>query len=189
MLIKSKQEVRHMKYPFVHQLGFVVDDMEKAMAEYGKIYGIKKWYRAAKRGDDEMLYRGERIYDPGFDLVMGYCGRTEIELITTAAKSSLYADFLQEREPGLHHISFFVNDLEKHVRQMQSLGFEVVQNGFMRGKTARTDYAYMARYGEGYGRIVEFSSSKLFGRIPLIRGHFNMWAAVLTGNAELIKER
>ena len=38
-----------MDYPFVHQLGFVVRDMEKAMEEYGKIYHIKKWYRAAKR--------------------------------------------------------------------------------------------------------------------------------------------
>lgn len=178
-----------MKYPFVHQLGFVVDDMEKAMAEYGKIYGIKKWYRAGKRSDDEMYYKGERIYDPGFDLVMGYCGKTAIELITTSAQSSLYADFLKQREQGLHHISFFVKDLEKHVRYMQSLGFEVVQNGFMSGRTVRTDYAYMARPGEGYGRIVEFSSSKLFGRIPLVRGHLNIWAAALTGNAELIKEK
>ena len=178
-----------LKYPFVHQLGFVVKDMESAMDEYAEIYGIKRWYRAGKHAEDEMYYRGKRIVDTGFDLIIGYCGKTEIELITTGAESSIYADFLKEHEQGLHHISFFVKDLDKHIAVMKKHGFEVVQSGYMTGKSVRTDYAYMARPNEGYGRIVEFSSSKMFGRIPLIRGRWNMWAAVLTGNAQIIKRR
>ena len=176
-----------LTYPLVHQLGFVVDDMARAMEEYGAIYGIRTWYRAGRRPDDVMRFHGVRIDDPGFDLVTGYCGRTEIELITTAAHESLYANFLRDREPGLHHVSFFVRDLDRHVAYMKTLGFEVVQSGHMAGKTVRTDYAYMARPGEGYGRIVEFSASRLFGRLPVIRGRGNMWAAVLTGNAQILR--
>lgn len=176
-----------MRYPFVHQIGFVVKDMEKAMEEYGRIYHIKTWYRAGKRPDDEMYYMGKRIRDPGFDLIVGYCGNTEIELITTAAEESLYANFLKAGREGLHHISFFVNDLDAAIAEYKGYGFEVVQNGFMTGKTERTDYAYMAKPGEEFGRIVEFSSTKFFGKIPLQRGSRNMFAGVLTGNAEIVK--
>ncbi|MBR3358419.1 MAG: VOC family protein [Solobacterium sp.] len=176
-----------MNYSHVHQLGFVVRDMEKAMEEYGKIYHIKTWYRAGKRLDDEMYYMGKRIADPGFDLIVGYCGNTEIELITTTADEGLYAAFLKEGREGLHHVSFFVNDLAAAVKEYEGYGFQVVQNGYMTGKTERTYYAYMARPGEGAGRIIEFSSTVFFGRLPLQRNRRNMFAGVLTGNAEVAK--
>lgn len=150
------------RYLYVHQLGFVVDDMEKAMEEYGRLYHVKKWYRAGRKADDPMYYKGEKITDPGFDLIIGYCGLTEIELITTSAARSMYADFLREGHIGFNHVSFFVNDLDAAVKEYQSYGFEVIQSGSMNGKTERTDYAYMAIPGEGYSRIIEFSSTKIF---------------------------
>ncbi len=178
-----------MDYPYVHQLGFVVRDMEKAMEEYGRIYHIKTWYRAAKRPDDEMFYMGKRIVDPGFDLIVGYCGKTEIELITTGAQESIYANFLKEGREGLHHVSFFVNDLDAAVEEYKGYGFQVVQNGYMTGTTERTYYAYMAKPEEGFGRIIEFSSTVFFGKLPLQRAHWNMLGGVLTGNAKLVKKR
>ena len=45
-----------MKFKRVHQLGYVVEDMEKAMDEYGKIYGIKKWYRAVNNPVGQLYY-------------------------------------------------------------------------------------------------------------------------------------
>ena len=176
-----------MRYPRVHQLGFVVDNMQKAMEEYGQIYHIKKWYRAGRTPDDDMYFMGEKIKDDGFDLAIGYCGVTEIELITTKAKKSLYANFLHEQGPGLHHISFFCTNLTKCLNEYRKLGFEVVQNGFLQGKTIRTEYAYLVKPGEKYSRIVEFSASKMFGIIPIIRSRWNMWMGLLTGDAERIK--
>ena len=35
-----------MNYPYVHQLGFVVKDMEKAREEYGRLYHIEAFDRA-----------------------------------------------------------------------------------------------------------------------------------------------
>jgi hypothetical protein len=176
-----------MRYPRVHQLGFVVDNMQKAMEEYGQIYHIKKWYRAGRTPDDDMYYMGEKIKDEGFDLIIGYCGVTEIELITTKAKKSLYANFLHEQGPGLHHISFFCTNLKKCLNEYRKLGFEVVQNGYLQGKTIRTEYAYLVKPGEKYSRIVEFSASKMFGIIPIIRSRWNVWMGLLTGDAERIK--
>lgn len=177
-----------MEYPYVHQLGFVVRDMEKAMEEYGKIYHIKTWYRAAKRPDDEMFYMGKRIVDPGFDLIVGYCGKTEIELITTSAQESIYANFLKEGHEGLHHVSFFVNDVSAAVKEYEGYGFQVAQNGYMTGLTGRTYYAYMAKPDEGFGRIIEFSSTYLFNKVPMQRGRHAMRGGVLTGNAKVVKK-
>ncbi len=140
-----------MRYKHVHQLGFVVTDLNQAMTEYSRIYGVTTWYRAGKRKEDPIYYHGKPIHDPGFDLIVGYCGNTEIELITTAAEQSLYADFLRDREPGLNHVSFFVNDLDRAVQYMKNQGFQVIQNGYMSGKTERTDYAYSqtsSKYGK-----------------------------------------
>lgn len=174
-------------YPYVHQIGFVVENMDKAMEEYGKVYRIKKWYRTPCKPDDDMFFHGKRIVDPGFQLNVGYCGRTEIELITTSATESLYANFLREHGPGLHHISFFTTHLEKSVKEFEAMGFEVVQNGFMTGKDVVTDYAYMAKPDEGYSRIIEFSSSKMYGLFRINRGKNTAWLAALTGNMTRVR--
>lgn len=175
------------RYPLVHQLGFVVDDMEKAMDEYGRIYHIKKWYRTACRPEDDMFFHGRKISDPGFVLNIGYCGKTEIELITTAAEESLYANFLREHGPGLHHISFFTKNLDRDVEEMKRQGFEVVQNGVMTGPTTTTHYAYLARPGEGYSRIVEFSASKMFGIFRFVRGRHVTGFGCLTGDLTRVR--
>lgn len=174
------------QYPFVHQLGFVVEDMDRAMDEYGKIYHIKKWYQTPCRPDDDMFYMGKRIVDPGFQLNVGYCGTTEIELITTSAEQSLYANFLREHGPGLHHVSFFTTNLPACVKEFTDMGFEVVQNGFMTGKHVVTDYAYMAKPGEGYSRIIEFSSSKMMG-VRVNRGRYSAGLACLTGDMKRVR--
>lgn len=171
-------------YKRVNQLGFVVHDMDKALKEYAEIYHIKQWYRAGKKKTDPMNYHEKPIDDPGFDLIIGYCGNTELELIATSAESSLYADFLKEGHEGLHHVSLFVLNLKKAVREFESMGFEVVQSGCMHQKFSRADYAYMVKPGEGYGRIVELQVVKMFGFIPVTRTRFVTWIGSLTGNAE-----
>lgn len=151
------------KYPRVHQLGFVVDDIDRALKEYGEIFQIPRWYETQHKDDDPMYFHGKKIEDPGFRLFIGYCGKTEIELITTSAEHSLYADFLKEYAPGLHHISFFVTHMEPELEELKKMGFEKVQNGAMTSRHMVTEYAYMARPSEKFSRIIEFSTSIMKG--------------------------
>lgn len=171
-------------YKRVNQLGFVVKDMDRALKEYAQIYHIKQWYRAGKTPSDPMKYHGKPIKDPGFDLIIGYCGETEIELINTAAESSLYANFLKEGYEGLHHVSLFVKNLPKTVKEFKNMGFEVVQEGCMDQGLSKAPYAYMAKPGEGYGRIIELQVVKMFGVIPMTRNRFNLWFGSKIGLAE-----
>jgi catechol 2,3-dioxygenase-like lactoylglutathione lyase family enzyme len=116
-------------YPRIHQLGFVVEDLEKAMPEYSRMYNVRTWYRAVNEMKEAMYYKGKAIRDDGFDLVIGYCGRTEIELIVSTAKENYLREFSSENGPGLHHISYFVSDLDKAIKEYTDMGFEVIQNG------------------------------------------------------------
>lgn len=168
-------------FPRVHQLGFVVRDMERAMQEYGNIYRIKQWYRPVNEPQGKLYYRGQRFSDSGYDMRIGYCGSTEIELITTAAKENIYTTFLEECGEGLHHISFFVSDIDRYVDTYKNLGFEVIQNGTINGKSMCTRFAYLAIPGEHSTRIVEFSEVKA-GKLALSRNRFNIRLGVLTGN-------
>lgn len=172
------------EYRRVNQLGFVVRDLDRALKEYAQIYHIKQWYRAGKKPGDPMKYHGKSFKDPGFDLIIGYCGDTEIELITTGAEHSLYADFLAEGNEGLHHVSLFVLNLKKSIKEFESMGFEIVQEGCMDQGLSKAPYAYMAKPGEGYGRIIELQVTKLFGVIPVTRNRLNLWLGSKFGLAE-----
>lgn len=174
------------KYSRVHQLGFIVEDIEKALYEYSKIYNVKKWYRAANNPKGKVYYKGKCIEDDGFDLVIGYCGKTEIELITSTAKENIYVNFLRENGPGLHHISYFVSNLNKAVKDYQDIGFEVIQNGSLGSALVKTRYAYLKPPNSRHGNIVELQETRMFN-IPMFRSDFLTWLGTFTGGAERIR--
>ena len=79
-------------YGKVSQVGFVVEDMEKAIKDYSSLFGIKRWYRTVSR-ETELIYRG-RAVNSKVDYVMGYCGSNQIELIATKGDKNFYNEFL-----------------------------------------------------------------------------------------------
>jgi hypothetical protein len=172
-------------YTCVHQLGFVVEDLDKAMDEYGKIYRVKKWYHP-KNAKFDMYYKGVPFVDEGHDFVVGFCGKNEIELIHTSAKENIYTGFLKENGQGLHHVSFFVKNLDKYVKEYCDMGFEVTQHGTISGSRMVTRFAYLTKPGERYGRVIEFSEVSM-GWLRLMRNGHNMWFGVLTGDLELVR--
>ena len=134
-----------MKFKRVHQLGYVVEDMDKAMDEYGKIYGIKAWYRAVNEPVGQLYYKGQPFTDPGYDVVLGYCGKTEIELITTGGAENIYTAFIRAHGYGLHHFCFFVRDIKPYVAEYEKRGWVVTQNGVINGKSTKSHFAYLTR--------------------------------------------
>ncbi len=174
-------------YSRVHQLGFVVRDLEKAMSEYGKIYKVKKWYGVINNPQGDLFYKGQKFTDDGYDMRIGYSGSTEIELITTAREDNIYGTFLKQCGEGLHHISFFVKDIRPYVEEYKKMGFEVLQNGTVNGKTMNTNFAYLQIPGEGFTRIVEFSDVKTKGGMTLSRNRYNIGIGTLTGDLYRIK--
>ncbi|HOE17084.1 MAG TPA: VOC family protein [Syntrophorhabdaceae bacterium] len=175
------------EYPRIHQLGFIVEDMDKAVREYSKIYHIKRWYHAANVMKDQIYYMGKNIKDDGFDVVIGYSGKLEIELITSTAEENIYVNFLRENGPGLHHVSYFVSDLDKAIQDYKDIGFELVQHGAMGNWSVVTRYAYLRPPNSRYGNIVELQQTRMFDKITVFRSGFLTWAGSFTGGAKRIK--
>lgn len=175
------------QYSRINQLGFIVENMEKAIRDYSKIYHIKRWYHAANEMKDSIYYKGKKIKDDGFDVVIGYSGNLEIELITSTAEENIYVNFLRENGPGLHHVSYFVSNLDQAVKDYQSIGFELVQNGAMGNRSVVTRYAYLRPPNSRYGNIVELQQSRMFDMITIYRNGFLTWAGTFLGGAQRIK--
>ena len=172
----------------VSQLGFVVPDLEAGMDFYGAVYHIRKWYRPTNEPQGQLYFQGKPFSDPGYDMAIGHCGKTEIELISVGAVDNIYSRFLQANPTGgLHHISFFVKDLDKWVAEYQALGFSVVQNGHLNGRRTQCRFAYMARPGDGFGCIVEAAELRL-GRLRLPgRGPLSFRLGTLTGDTTRLR--
>jgi hypothetical protein len=120
-------------------------------------------------------------------VVIGYSGNLEIELITSTAEENIYVNFLRENGPGLHHINYFVSNLDKAVQDYQDIGFELVQNGTMGNKSVVTRYAYLRPPNSRYGNIVELQQTRMFDIFTIYRNSFLTWAGTLMGGAERIK--
>ena len=171
-------------YSMIHQLGFVVPDLEAGMDQYGAAYRIRRWYRPVNEPRGPLWFMGQPFSDPRYDTAIGYCGKTEIELITVGHVDNLYSRFLAAHpDGGLHHVSFFVRDLDRWVEAQRQQGFEVAQNGQLNGRRTVCRFAYMTRPGDGHGCIMEASELRL-GRLRLPgRGPFSLWLGTLTGDA------
>ena len=53
-----------------------------------------------------------------------------------------YQEFLDERGEGLHHLGYFVEDIDAEISNMESKGFPLLQSGRGMGTEGDGAYAY-----------------------------------------------
>lgn len=115
----------------VVQIGAVVADLDRAMQGLTAIFGIGPFriidWPPAGREDMERQYHGE---PSDFTARMAFTevGPVELELIQPVSGRSIWADFLEEHGPGLHHIRFNVDDIEQVVQFVSNQGIGVTQS-------------------------------------------------------------
>lgn len=170
----------------VDQIGIVVRDAEKAMRRYTQALGVRCWYRAESSGEMRVVSRGkELVLD--IDIHLGYMGRVQLEIIESRAGSGgIYTEHLEARGEGLHHVGFFVSNLDKKLRALRAIGIEPAQSGEIRSRGgAVTRYAYYETGGPG-NIIAEFIETKILG-IPVGMSRFMMNIGTLTGDARRVR--
>jgi methylmalonyl-CoA/ethylmalonyl-CoA epimerase len=102
------------------QVGFVVRDMDAALAMYEPLFGP---FTMMEPGNDSYSYRGKQA-DVDLQLAFGKSGDLEIELIAVKSGCSPHQEFLDSGREGMHHLRFRVDHLEPKVEQAQALGYE-----------------------------------------------------------------
>jgi methylmalonyl-CoA/ethylmalonyl-CoA epimerase len=121
---------KQLDLPDLNQVGFVVRNMEQALALYEPLFGP---FSTMDPGPMTYDYRGEQE-ECEMRLAFGKSGDVEIELIEWVSGGCPHKEFLDTGREGMHHLRFIVENLETAVAEAVEVGYESIW-----GK----------RYGEG----------------------------------------
>jgi butyryl-CoA dehydrogenase len=110
VLPPTPEEERRMRAPQkLHHVAVAVDNLDEALKYYRDILGL-----------DEITTL--TLEDRGLKVGLVKAGPSEIELLEPLHDDTTVARFLDRRGPGLHHICFEVEDVEKSMRYYEGKG-------------------------------------------------------------------
>ncbi len=118
--------------PKIGQIGVVVRDLDSAVKYYSEVLGIGPFRLADGRDIPDTTYRGR--HEPlKLKQAWALMGDVELELIQVLSGESTHTEFLATKGEGLHHLGFFVEDLEKELDKAKKQGIGVIQSGKIEG--------------------------------------------------------
>lgn len=139
----------------VDQVAVVVKDIDRAMERYVEELGIGPWsvYTFSPDWIQDMTFRGK---EQGYSMILALTqvGDVMYELIQPVQGPSSYEEFLNERGEGLHHLGYFVDDIDEAIKEMEGKGFSLLQSGRNFGTEGDGAYAYFETEG-ALGHIIE----------------------------------
>ena len=138
----------------INQLGIVVEDIEKSVAAYWRLFGIGPWvFMDGKMGDRDGLLYGVPFADPEthIKIATAELGDMQFELLQPVSGTSSHMDFLKTRGQGIHHVSF--GDLQGHdtvVEAMKREGIGIEMSGVLGNAITFTYFASQRDLGTIY---------------------------------------
>ena len=139
----------------VDQVAVVVRDLDRAMERYANEFGIGPWsvYTFSPDWIQGMTFHGrEQPYS--MKLALADVGGMMYELIEPVQGPNAYEEFLEEHGEGLHHLGYFVDDIDAAIEEMEGKGYRLLQSGRGMGTAGDGGYAYFDT-GDALGCIVE----------------------------------
>ena len=121
---------KQLNLPDLNQVGFVVRNLDQALALYEPLFGP---FSTMAPGPMTYDYRGVQE-ECTMRLAFGKSGDVEIELIEWVSGGCPHKEFLDAGREGMHHLRFIVDDLDAQVEAARAVGYESIWN---------------KRYGEG----------------------------------------
>ena len=136
------------KLPFldrgIAQVAIVVPDLEEAVENYWKVFGIGDWhfYTYGKPLVKRMTYQGNPS-EYKMRIALAYFGPMRIELIELVEGDTVYADFVREHGYGVHHLGVLVENMQEALAQAESAGLRMTMDGAGFGLDGDGHYAYL----------------------------------------------
>ncbi|GAB5450610.1 MAG: hypothetical protein Hals2KO_09380 [Halioglobus sp.] len=119
-----------LQLPQVDQVGFVVRDLQDALALYEPMFGP---FTLMDPGPMTYDYRG-REEECDMRLAFGKSGDVEIELIQWLRGGCPHKEFIDAGREGMHHLRFRIDDIETKLAAAETIGYRAI---------------WRKRYGEG----------------------------------------
>jgi methylmalonyl-CoA/ethylmalonyl-CoA epimerase len=97
----------------VDHVGIAVNDLDAATALYQAAFGVDIW---------ERMVMPERH----MQIAVAQIGDTRIELIAPTSPEAVFAKYLAERGPGMHHIAYRVDDIAGALDRLRQAGVRLI---------------------------------------------------------------
>ncbi|TMK80916.1 MAG: methylmalonyl-CoA epimerase [Actinobacteria bacterium] len=97
----------------VDHVGIAVEDLEAAIEEYRRAFGIEPAHR-------------ERVEHQGVDEVLFGVGTSFIQLLGSLGPDTPVGRFLARRGEGIHHIAYRVDDVEAALAALRDAGVRLI---------------------------------------------------------------
>lgn len=152
----------------IRQLGFVVRDIEKAMAHWSEVLGVGPWFYVDRPPENsEFRYFGKPSPYPHISIALANAGPLQVELIQQRDESpSLYLDSLRRTGECAQHFAFWTERFDEMERQLLDAGY-VEGHAGQRGGAGRFAYFIHSDLPSGMIELSELSGNKaeLFEKI------------------------
>lgn len=126
----NDQKEKTQDYTRMAQVGIIVPDIEKAIDSYAKFFNMDKpdITLAENPDDNPTTYRSTQT-DASCKLAFFNLENIQLELIQPVGGPSTWYDFLEETGGGIHHIAFWITDMEDHLQKLDGMGIKEIQRG------------------------------------------------------------
>lgn len=104
----------------ISHIGIAVHDLERGIGLYRDVFGMQ-------------LLGIEDVAEQGVRVAMFRAGESRIELLEPTSAESPVAKFLASRGPGLHHICYEVDDVDRALKRIGESGVRLIDHESRRG--------------------------------------------------------
>ena len=116
----SNGGTHQFKAKSVDQISYAVKDIDKIVESWSRLYGIGPWTYAENGGVD-MKGRPWKIR-----MAFAYVGPLQIELVQCTEGRIFQSRFLDTWGEGIHHIGFFVDDVDGEAKNLVAQGAKLI---------------------------------------------------------------
>lgn len=107
------------KIKAIDQVSYAVKDIDKTVEAWSRLYGIGPWTYRDNSGVDT---RGRPWK---IRMAFAYVGQLQIELVQCTEGRIFQSRFLDTWGDGIHHIGFYVDDVDTEVKNLVSQGVKL----------------------------------------------------------------
>jgi catechol 2,3-dioxygenase-like lactoylglutathione lyase family enzyme len=148
--------------PRVGQVGIITPGIQDALPGFAAAFNLRTWYEP-QYAEKHFFIDGQEV-ELDFNLVFAYSGGLQIELIEeNSQKALIFKDHLDQQGQGIHHLGFFVADIDAKLKRANQLGLEILLEGqFKTAGGGSVRFVYLDTRQQ-CGIILELINIKLYG--------------------------
>jgi methylmalonyl-CoA/ethylmalonyl-CoA epimerase len=112
------------KLPEVGQIAIVTKDLEKVVDYYSRMFNLGPFVSFAYKPERSIM-RGKKVSFT-FKLAFTNWGKVNLEIIEVAEGEVQHNEFLKRTGGGVHHLGFYVDDMNKWIDYFAQKGIAVL---------------------------------------------------------------